>query len=191
MNQVIWLAIIGGVQLLLLTAANAIIAARKDKRDALQKAAERKEDYERQDLVAARVAAAAAEVTKRAELLIESQKEVARVAAESDTRTRGALQAIDQQTKKIHVLVNGDMTAARENERDQTRLTLLALKRVQALSQNLGLPVNEDEICAIQEAEARIDKLDGILADRHAAQKSLEEAAALGGRRVDDRKETA
>src|SRR6185295_7924739 len=96
--------------------------------------------------------------------------EVARVAAASHEQVQTQLGAISDQAKKIHILVNSDMTAARTNERDQTRLTLIALKRVQALSISLGQDVTDEELTAIQTAEARITELDAILADRHAAQ---------------------
>lgn len=66
------------------------------------------------------------------------------------------------------------MTLARTNERDQTKLTLLALKRVQALSAKLGLPIDTDEIKAIETAEARILELDTILADRLEAQRKVD-----------------
>lgn len=175
--NVVWLALIAGGQLLLMAGLSAWIAARKDRNDAQRKSAEKAEDYARQDLVADRVAAAAQQAAHAAHLLVDAQKatiertdEVARLVAESDTNTRGALQSIDEQTKKIHILVNSDMTAARTNERDQTRLTLIALKRVQALSASLGLVIDDSENQAIAAAEIRITELDVILADRLAAQ---------------------
>lgn len=179
------IAIIAGAQLLLLTVVQEILKGRKDRRDAELKRTEKQEDYARQDAVAARVDAAAKQAADAAKLLVEAQTatiartdEVARLAAESDQQIRNQLQAIDEQGKQIHILVNSDMTAARTNERDQVRLTLLALKRVQALSLKLGVAIADDELKAIEAAEQRIIELDAILADRHAAQMAVEAEAA-------------
>lgn len=179
------IAIIAGAQLLLLTVVQEVLKGRKDRRDAELKRTEKQEDYARQDAVAARVDAAAKQAADAAKLLVEAQTatiartdEVARLAAESDQQIRNQLQAIDEQGKQIHILVNSDMTAARTNERDQVRLTLLALKRVQALSLKLGVAIADDELKAIEAAEQRIVELDAILADRHAAQVAIEAEAA-------------
>jgi hypothetical protein len=185
MSDVITLAIVAGVQVLLLTIVQSTIAARKERTEAERKRVEREEDYARQDLVAERVALAAKQAADAAQLLVKAQHEtiartdeVAKVAAASDALIQAQLKSIDTQGKKIHILVNSDMTAARTNERDQARLTLLALKRVQALSAKLGLSVTRDEVDAIKTAEERIVELDQILADRLAAQRAVDEEAA-------------
>jgi hypothetical protein len=170
-------AVIATVQIVVLTLVQALIASSKEKRD-----------YARQDAVADRVAAAANQADRAAKLLVKAQAEtiartdeVAKLAADSDLRISDQLRAIDEQGKKIHILVNSDMTAARTNERDQTRLTLIALRRVQALSVKLGMPATDDENKAILDAEARIAELDRILADRHAAQLAVEAEAKTFG----------
>lgn len=192
----IGLAVVTLLQVILMAGITAWSASRKEKRDAERLIAaaeaashlrtiEKEEDWRRQDLVADRVAAAARQAADAAQLLVKAQAEtiirtdeVARIAAAADQRVQEQLKAIDEQGKKIHILVNSDMTAARTNERDQTRLTLIALRRVQALSESLGLPITEEEIAAIQAAEDRIVELDVILADRHAAQLIVEAEAA-------------
>ena len=156
-------AIVASAQIIILTIVQSWLAARKDTRD-----------YARQDAVAERVAVAARQLVDAQAITIARADEVARVAAISDQQINEKLSAIDEQGKKIHILVNSDMTAARTNERDQTRLTLLALKRVQALSANLGQPIGEDEEKAIKVAEKRIIELDQILADRLEAQRKVE-----------------
>jgi hypothetical protein len=185
MSDVITLAIVAGVQVLLLTIVQSSIAARKERTESERKEKDRKEDYARQDLVAERVALAAKQAADAAQLLVKAQHEtiartdeVAKVAAASDALIQAQLKSIDTQGKKIHILVNSDMTAARTNERDQARLTLLALKRVQALSTKLGLPVTIDEVDAIAAAEERIVELDQILADRLEAQRAVDRDTA-------------
>lgn len=154
-QPVVLLALIAGVQLLLLTVVQALISSRKEKRD-----------YARQDAVAARVVEAAAKVA-----------EVARSAKAVNEAIADKLDQGLEQGKKIHILVNSDMTAARTNERDQTKLTLLALKQVQALGVKLGLESRRDELDAIERAEQRIEELNQILADRLAAQERVDQEA--------------
>lgn len=149
-------AIIAGVQLILLTLIQSWIVGNKARRDAELRSKEKEENYAREDLVAQRVI------------------EVARLAAKSSEEMQRQLANIDEQGKKIHILVNSDMTAARTNERDQTILTLLALKRVQALGVQLGISTEPKEQEAIEQAERRIETLNQILADRLAAQKRVD-----------------
>jgi hypothetical protein len=198
------LAAIAVIQVLAVIVLQGIIAARTERRtarikqeekdaDATLKKQEREEDYARQDLVAARVAVAAQQAADAAQLLVQAQHdtiartdEVARLAAEAASHINTQLKAIDDQGKKIHILVNSDMTAARTNERDQTKLTLLALIRVQALSANLGIPEDKAAVEAIAAAEARIAELNSILADRLAAQKRVDAEASSAQAKADD-----
>ena len=159
---------------LMVIVLNNIFAARKDTRDARLRQTEKAEDYARQDLVAARVAAAAEQTATAARLLVNSNAdqnargdEVARLAAESNS-------TIQSQLKAIHGLVNSDMTDARTNERDQTKLTLIALHRVQALSEKLGLLVSQADLDTIKAIEERIVELDLILAARLVAQHQVD-----------------
>ncbi len=173
-------AIIAGSQLVLITMVNGFLLARKDRRDAELRRLEKTEDYARQDEVAMKAAEAAALLAKTQHALIERADEAARRSEQSRAEVTERLTTLDEQGKKIHILVNSDMTAARTNERDQTRLTLMALRRVQALSSNLGLVADQGENDAIVAAEKRIEELDLILADRHAAQLAVEaEAEAI------------
>jgi hypothetical protein len=187
----VYIALIAVAQLVLLASVQGWISSRKERRDAALQEAKEARDYARQDLVADRVALAAKEVATvareaaaSAALLVKAQAEtiartdeVARLAAAADERIAAQLTALDEQGKKIHILVNSDMTAARTNERDQTRLTLLALKRVQGMSVKLGINSTIDEENAIAAAEKRILELDQILADRHAAQLVVDDEA--------------
>jgi hypothetical protein len=186
------MALIAVGQIILLAVVTGFISSRKEKRDAERaieaakqaaklKSDEKAEDWRRQDVVAERVALAAKQAEESALLLVKAQKdtiartdEVARLQAESDKRIVDQLIAIDEQGKKIHILVNSDMTAARTNERNQTMLTVMALRRVQALSRKLELPVDEDEEESIIEAEKRIEELNVILADRLDAQRKVD-----------------
>jgi hypothetical protein len=159
------LAIILAIQVLALALVQGWISSSKEKRDAENRRKEKAEDYARQDVVAGRVAEAARQVA-----------EVARVAKVSDERISAKLDEGLEQGKKIHILVNSDMTAARTSERDQAKVALIALKRVQSLSAKLGLPPDQGEQEAIEAAEGRITELNEILADRLAAQKRVDHA---------------
>jgi hypothetical protein len=190
------MALIAIANTILFALVTALISSRKEKRDAERamdaanqaakiKSDEKAEDWRRQDVVAERVAVAAKQAEDAALLLVQAQRdtiartdEVARVQAESDKRIGDQLLAIDEQGKKIHILVNSDMTAARTNERNQIMLTVLALRRVQALSRKLGLPVDGTEEEAIEKAELRIEELNQILADRLDAQRKVDAESA-------------
>jgi hypothetical protein len=131
----------------------------------------------RQDVVAEQVQAAATQAAKAAVLLAAAQdqmsratKEVARLAAETDTRVQSQLKTIEEQGRKIHVLVNSDMTAARTAERDSLKLLVISLRNALALSTKLGLPISGSESEEIANAQKRIAELNQILEDRHQAQ---------------------
>jgi len=143
------IALIAGVQVVILTLVQAWISRGKEKRD-----------YDRQDLVAQRV------------------EKVATLAEEADRRTQANL-------KEIHILVNSDMTAARTAERDAMKLLVVALKQVVTANVKLEIPSPSELIDEIARAEGRIVELDGILADRHAAQVRVEQEPT--NRRVNDR----
>lgn len=177
--EALYIAMAASIQVLALAGLNLWAESRKTKRDVATRATEKAAEWARQDLVAERAAKAAEQAAHAAALLVSTQvetikrtDEAARLAGIANTYTQTKLDT-------IHKLVNSDMTAARTNERDQTVLTLLALKRVQALSASLGLPVDLAETQAIEAAERHIEELNLILADRLAAfQKAELEAKA-------------
>jgi hypothetical protein len=191
----LWVAVLATVQIILLAGVTGWITSRKEKRDAERaiKAAafaaelrreEKSEDYARQDLVADRVAKAAQAATNAAALLVKAQAEtiartdeVARLAEESGKRIGDQLAAIDAQGRKIHLLVNSDMTAARTAERNSLKLLVIALRNVRNLSRKLALEWSEAEEDEIVKVEERIIELDQILADRLAAQVRVDEEA--------------
>jgi len=78
------------------------------------------------------------------------------------------------QLRQIHTLVNSDMTAARQGELDQTRLSLILLRKIVAMGAIAGRSATVDELAAIEETEKRITELEGILADRLAQLKIVE-----------------
>ena len=147
------LAVIASLQILALTIVQAVISSRKEKRD-----------YARQDEVAERVVGAAKIAANAAEV-------VARKAEESGQLLQDKLTAIDEQGKKIHILVNSDMTAARTAERDSLKLLVIALRRIGTVTGSDG----ESEKKEILEVEKRIKELNQILADRNAAQQKVEQ----------------
>src|SRR5580692_8850268 len=139
------IAIIASLQIMLLAAMQYWAASRKDYRDGNRRDKERKEDWDRQDEVAKQAAVAAKLLLDAQQESISRTDEVAKVAAETNKNIQSQLVEVNEQGKKIHALVNSDMTAARTNERNQTILTLAALRRVQALSKSLGIDSNPSE----------------------------------------------
>ncbi len=126
--------------------------------------------WERDDAVAAQAAEAA-------RLLLAAQREsiartdlVAEHVAASTSLTANKLDA-------IHTLVNSDMTAARQSELDQTRVTLVMLRKVVALDRAAGREPTDTDTVTIETTEARIIELEAILADRLAQQRAVEAEA--------------
>lgn len=156
---------------------------------------EKLEDYERQDQVAAKAEKVAIDAAKASKLLADNQREIAVHAAEAaklllenqqSTLARtdevarvAAATATDHQSqlKQIHILVNSDMTAARQGELDQTRITLVMLKKIVAMNVRDNRPPNAEDLTAILTTEARINELQAILADRLVQTKAIEAEA--------------
>jgi hypothetical protein len=174
----VWLALVALLQIIGLALVQAIMQQRAARLAAQLKSAEKQEDWRRQDAVAEKAAMAAQLLLQAQRDTITRTDEVARIAAEADARVRAQLTAIMVQGKEIHILVNSDMTAARTAERDSLRLLVLSLKNGYDLSVKLGLTLSGSEQDTIVAFEKRITELDQILADRHAAQLSVEAEAA-------------
>jgi hypothetical protein len=152
-------------------------------------------DYQRQDQVARvaaetavaaarqvrEVASLAAEVAARLEAAqaesIRRTDEVARLTASQAVRIDGKLDAIDAQAKRIHTLVNSDMTAARQSELDQTRAMAAVLRRVTSLAQERGTEPDPRDVEALIAADARVGELEQILADRLHQLRQVEDEA--------------
>jgi hypothetical protein len=142
------------------------------------------------------------QAAQAASLLVDAQAEtirrsdqVAELAAERDGQVTKKLDLIDAQAKRIHTLVNSDMTAARQGQLDQTRAMIVQTKtmiavltKVVQLAESRGQkPDPEDvrELSAAQEAldssEERAHDLEQILADRMHQMQKVEAAAAEPG----------
>lgn len=123
-----------------------------------------------------------------AQLLAEAQAEtirrsdeVAALAAERDDLMTARLAQIDAQAKRIHTLVNSDMTAARQSERDQTEAMVVVLRKVITLAEDRGLVPEPLDVQALQTAERRVAELDQILADRMTQMRAVEAEADRPG----------
>jgi hypothetical protein len=160
---------------------------------------DREADWARQDKVAEKAAKAAEDLATSqkkiadqaavaAQLLVDAQaetirrtNEVAAAAAERDSQVALQLSKIDAQAQRIHTLVNSDMTAARQSERDQTIAMTAVLRKVIALAESRGQVPDKTDIQALAAAERRVTELDQILADRLAQMRVVEAEAAKPG----------
>jgi hypothetical protein len=157
----------------------------------------RDEDYARQDQVAAKAAQAAQDLVRvqteaaresaeTARLLLENQKanlagtqEVARVAAAASATANAKLDGIDAQTRRIHILVNSEMTAARQAELDQANAMVVVLTRVLATAAAKGIDPDPRDVDTLERTKARRDELEVILADRLAQLSKVDADPAL------------
>jgi hypothetical protein len=94
-------------------------------------------------------------------------------------RTQGAIDrfsvSVNAQLTTIHTLVNSDMTAARQELLDQTEITLVMLRRVVADAQREGDGASSEDLEAVAKTERRVRAMRGVLADRLAQQRIVEQ----------------
>jgi uncharacterized membrane-anchored protein YhcB (DUF1043 family) len=134
-----------------------------DRQDAREKA-----DRERQEAVAKQAAEAA-------ELLLAEQRATKARTEEVAVLAARAASATDSQLKQIHTLVNSDMTAARQELLDQTRLLVSIYRKTIEDDRAAGREATPSDLAALDAAEAKVSELQGILADRLAQQRIVEQ----------------
>jgi hypothetical protein len=140
------------------------------------RAAEKKEDWARQDEVAARVIAAAAAAEAKADAVAERL-------VENDTKVTGKLDGLAESQEIITTLVDGSYTRAMQSELDAKEALLVVLKREIARDKRDGLPVDEDAVTRVKELKASIVEARKALDARLAAVKVAEKQAESHGRR--------
>jgi hypothetical protein len=154
-------------------AAAILVASQKEIAD---KAAEAATDLaESQKRIAEQAAVAARLLLEAQQESIARTDEVARLAAIAQAEAGAKLDQLDLQTKRIHTLVNSDMTAARQSELDQTRAMVIVLERVTTLAaRTTGASPDPRDLAALEAARSRISDLEAILADRLAQMRIVE-----------------
>jgi len=124
-----------------------------------QRRRDKREDWERQDIVAnrltARQDAIAAKAAEAAALLLANNQVVAETAA----RTQGQLTV-------IHDLVNSTMTEAKQSELVALRGQLVLMGRVMALNEEQGIASTEEDRAALEAIDARVAEVQAIVDDR-------------------------
>ena len=121
-----------------------------------QRAREKREDWAREDAVREQTAEAA-------ELLIASQHRQEEIQLTT-------LQTVEQ----VHTLVNSNFTAALAAQLDETESSLILMKEVSALHQAAGTAPSVEAVTAIDAKEAKVAELRATLADRTAAQATVD-----------------
>ncbi len=139
---------------------------------------ERAEDFARQDRVAELAAETARKLQEAQQLTIAKTDEVAAVAASAakliETANRADVAETHFQLSQIHTLVNSEMTAARQEALDQTRLTLMLMRKIADAARSAGQEVTVDELAAIERTEGRIIELEAVLSDRMTKMRTVE-----------------
>jgi hypothetical protein len=145
--------------------------------DARIRRSEKLEDWARMDAVAE-------QAKQAAELLLRAQRdtkkrtdEVAALAAQSATTVGAQLAELKAQGNDIHTLVNSDMTSARQELLDQTRILLNMYRKTIAADQMAGRESTPEDLQAVKDAEAKVSELQAILADRLTQQRLVEQQA--------------
>jgi len=156
MSDVVWTALIVAAG----SAASAVLVSVTSGR---QRRADKREDWRRQDEVAARVT----EATRQA-------LAVAREAAAAVAVTSGKLDV-------IHTLVNSNMTAAMQAELAATVRELASLREIVNLNRAAGREPSAAALAAIGAAEVRVRELEAALRDRLQAQATVDHQLAQHG----------
>ena len=160
-------------------------SARERREDLARQVAQHREDrdaeWARQDQVALKAERATVELAVSQKRIADQAETAANLAAERDAKVSGQLSRIDAQAHRIHTLVNSDMTAARQSERDQAQAMITVLRKVITLAEERGLVPEESDVDSLQVAEQRVMDLDRILADRMQQMRAVEEEAAKPG----------
>jgi hypothetical protein len=181
--EAVWVALIVAVLGPILLSWLQNRARRQEKLDdAVQRRAEKLEDYARQDKVAAEARAVAAQAAEAARLLARRQDESAarvdEVAIQAEEAARLLLESNAEANGKldtIHILVNSNMTAAMQAELDATQRELTMMREVIRLNKLAGTEATTDAAAALKATELKIAELRANLADRL---KATEEANA-------------
>lgn len=121
---------------------------------------EKKQEYERQDLVAERVAEAARQAEQAAKLLLEDNKRVATLAATTSRTTLLRLQHIADQGAEIHRLVNSNLTQAQQRELSATITMHETMLEVIDLKRKAGFPPSEKALTVVNEVQGRIANME-------------------------------
>jgi len=167
-----FVAIVAGIIVALI--APALLAINTARLATLSK----RQDWARQDLVAARLEKKQDDIAKAAQktadLLVKAQEETIRRTDVVAKRAREADDDIQAQLKQIHTLVNSDMTAARKAELVAVETALGLLNRVIAINHRAGMPISSDDRESKDDKETRIEELKTIIADRNAQMVEVE-----------------
>lgn len=140
----------------------------------------KREDYARQDEVAAKAEArdlaakqrqdeVAAQAAEAATLLLAANERVATQTAQDAGETQGQL-------RQIHDLVNSNLTAALRAEYEAVKQQLVLLRELAALRTEFGQPASKQAEVDIRAIQSRIDELGMNLNDRVDATRVADEA---------------
>lgn len=154
---------------------------RQRQRERAEDRADRLEVAQKVDNAAREAKAVASQAAKAAILLLEAQK----VAIEKTDQVAAAAEAVaavavaataetKSQLNQIHTLVNSNMTAAQQGELDQTRVTLVMLRKIVVMAATAGRDPSSEELDLIDRTERRVSELEHILADRMTQQQLVE-----------------
>jgi len=146
-----------------------------------QRRADKREDWARQDAVAARAEAVADQARVAAELLLAAQKasikrtdEVARLAAEAAAQTSAKLDAIDNQGKTIHALVNQKLTDVTRQALVATTALLPLLEDAMARTRAGGAEPSATELKRLEDTRRSIVDLEANLVQRAETQAEVD-----------------
>lgn len=151
-----------------------------------QRSRDKREDWARQDAVAAKADAVAEQARLAAELLLAAQKatikrtdEVARLAAEAAAQTAAKLESIDKQGKTIHALVNQKLTDVTHQALVATTALLPLLEEAITRTRAGGNEPSEKDLKRLEDTRRSIVDLQADLEQRAENQAEVDADATL------------
>jgi hypothetical protein len=142
----------------------------------------KEQDWERQDAVADQAAEAAKLLADAQERTIKRTDEVARKVEESTLVTDAKLDDIQHLGEETHMLVNSNMTAAKQDRVDAMEAQLVSLNELTAMRQAVGQDPSSRAIATTKTLEAKIADAKAEIDERLEAQRKLNDKdAAKGG----------
>jgi hypothetical protein len=142
-----------------------------------ERRADKREDWERQDAVAAKAEAAATAAATAATLILDANEKQARAIEEARAETNGRLDV-------IHTLVNSSMTAAIQAELDAITRELGMMHEIIALNTAAGRHPTAEVLGAIEATKLKIEELTKTLIDRAEQTRLAEQQQARPARRT-------
>ena len=167
MSEGVWLAVLAAVVApCILAWLNGRMRTAELREQAALRREEKQEDWRRQDEVARRAQEVAEQLLEKQKETVEHTEEAAHLLVENNKVVAKTARETNSKLDVIHTLVNSNMTAALQDQLDETKARIVVLKEVIALRVDAGKAPDPDALGVLAAAEEKAQKLGADLRDR-------------------------